>query len=79
MFERLMRHGAALAERAARRWRRALAEELAGEAPEGVWVSEDDVGVGLRGFGLRRRFALEPRLRWFAVGRLDRVERGRRR
>lgn len=77
MFERLMLKAAALANEAARRRRSALAEALGAEAPDGVWVSEDEDDVVLRGRGIRRRFALETRLRWFTVGRLDQVRRGR--
>ena len=76
MFERLRIEGAALAERAARRRRRALAESLGAEAPAGVRVSEDGESVVLAGRGLRRRFALEPALRWLIPGQA-RDERGR--
>jgi hypothetical protein len=79
MFERLIRRGAALAERAARRRRSALAEALRAEAPEGVRVSEEEEEVVISGPGLGRRFAIDPRLRWFAVGRMDQAEPERRR
>ena len=69
MFERLMLAGAALAEGAARRRRRALAEALREEAPAGVRVSEEDEGVTLSGRGLGQRFALDAGLRWLASGR----------
>jgi hypothetical protein len=69
MLERLMLHGAALARRAAEGRRAALAEALGEDAPEGVRVSEDSEGVALEGRGLRRRFALEPELRWLLAGR----------
>ena len=69
MFERLMLHGAALARKAARERRSALAAELRDEAPEGVRVSEDEAAVTLEGRGLGRRFALDPELRWLLAGR----------
>jgi hypothetical protein len=69
MLERLMLHGAALAHRAARARLAALAAELTDDAPEGVRVSEEEGAVALSGRGLRRRFALEPELRWLFPGR----------
>lgn len=69
MFERLIRHGAALAETAARRRRGELAQALAEEAVPGVRVEEQDGAVALEGHGLARRFALEPALRWLLAGR----------
>ena len=69
MFERLMRRGGELAERAARRRRSALAEALAADAPAGVEASESDGGVVLSGRGLGRRLALESGLRWLVSGR----------
>ena len=79
MFERLMMRGAALAQQAARRRRRALARALRDESPEGVLVSEDEDQVVLSGRGLRRRFALDPRLRWLTVRALNQAGQGRRR
>jgi hypothetical protein len=78
MFERLMIHGAALARRAAQRRRSSLAAALGEEAPEGVRVSEEEDGVALEGRGLKRRFALEPELRWLSL-RQARGGPGRRR
>ena len=69
MFERLMLHGAALARKGARARRAALAQALRDEALEGVRVSETEEGVALEGRGLRRRFAIEPELRWLVSGR----------
>lgn len=71
MLERLMLHGAALAHRAARARIASLAESLRDEAPQGVRVSEEEEeeAVALSGRGLRRRFALEPELRWWLSGR----------
>jgi hypothetical protein len=69
MLERLMMRGAALAHSAAGRRRGALAEALRLEAPDGVRVDEEENGVALSGPGLKRRFALEPALRWLVSGR----------
>jgi len=69
MFERLMLHGAALADKAARRRRRELGEALEAEAPDGVSVDEEGEAIVLSGPGLARRFALEPALRWLTEGR----------
>jgi len=69
MLERLMLHGAALAQKAARSRRASLAQALRDEAPEGVRVSEEEGAVALSGRGLRRRFALDPELRWLLSGR----------
>ena len=76
MFERLMLHGAALAERAARRRRTELAEPLGVAVPAGVRVEEEEEAVALSGTGLGRRFALEPGLRWLV---LRQAQDGRRR
>jgi hypothetical protein len=78
MFERLMLHGAAVARKAAGERRASLAAALREEAPEGIRVSEAEESVALEGPGLRRRFALEPGLRWLLPGKA-RDERGRRR
>ena len=69
MLEKLMLHGAALARRAARARIADLAGAIREEAPDGVRVSEEEEGVALSGRGLRRRFALEPELRWLIGGR----------
>ncbi|HEX8379961.1 MAG TPA: hypothetical protein VF619_05380 [Allosphingosinicella sp.] len=69
MFERLMLHGAALARKAARARAGTLAAELGEEAPQGVRIGEEEEGVALSGRGLRRRFALDPQLRWLVSGR----------
>ena len=69
MFEKLMLHGAALAEKAARRRRSELAAELGEDAPAGIEVSEEEAGVVLSGRGLERRAALDPGLRWLPGGR----------
>ena len=69
MLERLMLHGAALARKAALARLGSLAGALRDEAPEGVRVSEEEEALALSGRGLRRRFALEPELRWWLSGR----------
>jgi hypothetical protein len=69
MLERLMLHGAALAHKAARARLASLAEALRDESPQGVRVSEEEEAIALSGRGLRRRFALEPELRWLLSGR----------
>jgi hypothetical protein len=69
MLERLMIRSAELAAKAARRRRGELARALAEEAPAGVRVSEEEGLVALEGPGLKRRFAVEPALRWLASGR----------
>ncbi len=69
MLERLMLRGAALAHKAARARLDSLAEALRDEVPKGVGVSEAEDAVALSGRGLRRRFALEPELRWLLSGR----------
>ncbi|HEU0133511.1 MAG TPA: hypothetical protein VFR28_01695 [Allosphingosinicella sp.] len=69
MFERLMLHGAALARRAAHERAGSIAAELREEAPGGIRISEEEEGVALTGRALRRRFALDPQLRWLISGR----------
>lgn len=69
MFERLLLHGAALARNAARNRAASLARALREEAPEGILVSGEEAAVALSGRGLRRRFALDPQLRWLISGR----------
>ncbi len=69
MFERLILHTAALARKAARARREALAAALRDEAPDGVSVSEAEESVALSGRGLQRRFALDAGLRWLVAGR----------
>ena len=69
MLERLMLHGAALARKSAKARLGSLAGALREEAPPGVRVDEEEEAVALSGRGLRRRFALEPELRWLITGR----------
>ena len=69
MFERLTALAGELAGKAARRRRDELAEALREEAPAGVGVDEEGDGIVLSGRGLKRRFALEPGLRWLLAGR----------
>jgi len=76
MFERLMLHGAALAQKAARARRGSLAASLREEVPEDVRVSEAEDEVALSGRGLKRRFTLDPELRWLLL-RQAQDERGK--
>jgi hypothetical protein len=68
MLERLMVHGAALARRRIEARRARLVEALEADAPAGVRISAGDEGAVLSGRGLKRRFALDPALRWLAAG-----------
>ncbi|HEX2763995.1 MAG TPA: hypothetical protein VHM92_09190 [Allosphingosinicella sp.] len=68
MFAKLMIHGAALAERAARRRRGAVAQALQEELGRKAAVEESAEGVTLTGRGLSRRFALDPAWRWLIQG-----------
>ncbi|HEY0113530.1 MAG TPA: hypothetical protein VGB59_10315 [Allosphingosinicella sp.] len=68
MFERLMMGAAAMAERRAAARRARLAGSLRGEVPRGVSAEEAGEAVVLAGRGLKRRFALDPALRWFLSG-----------
>lgn len=78
MFERLMLHGAALAQKAARARRAALVAALDEAVPDDIRVSEGEDGVAISGRGLERRFAVDPELRWLPL-RQAQDERGRRR
>jgi hypothetical protein len=69
MFERLMLYGASLARKVASERVGAVAAALAEDAPAGVRVSEEEGAVALSGRGLRRRFALDPAVRWLLAGR----------
>ena len=69
MLERLKDRIGALAERRAEVRRRRLADEMRAEAPAGVRVHEEERAVVLSGRGLKRRFALDPELRWLVAGR----------
>ena len=64
MFERLLLRSKLRAEEREKAQAEALAERLAEAAPAGIEVRAAESGVVLSGRGLRRRFALEPGLRW---------------
>lgn len=64
MFERLVDRVAERAETHAGERTAALADRLADELPPGIGVEKTDGGVRLVGRRLRRRFVLEPALRW---------------
>ena len=67
MFERIMGRAQLLAERRARARCSELAERMRAELPASVEVEETARGVRLLGRGVRRRFALEPALRWLTA------------
>lgn len=68
MFERIMEQaGDAAASRAKARIS-GLAEQIRAGAPRDVEVSAQEDGVRLSGRALRRRFALDPALRWLMAG-----------
>ncbi len=67
-FEALVARADRAARRRARLRSAALAERIADELPGGVTAEADADGVRLSGRGLRRRFALEPALRWLIAG-----------
>lgn len=67
MLERLFERGARLAERRAGETVLELGEAMRAELPADVDVEADAGGVVLSGPGLRRRFALEPVLRWLTA------------
>jgi hypothetical protein len=64
MFERMTSRVQLLAERRARARIAGLAARIRDEVPKDVEVEETKEGVRLKGRNLRRRFALEPALRW---------------
>lgn len=68
MFEKLAARAAERGSDQAGVRRRQLAAELADRLPRGVRVAEVADAVTLEGIGLRRRFALEPALRWLIRG-----------
>lgn len=45
-----------------------LADRLEEELPAGIGVDVSSRGVEFRGRGIRRRFALDPALRWLVAG-----------
>lgn len=74
MFERLSEHARRSGERRARETAARIADAMAAELPPGIATEARDDGVELAGSGLRRRFALEPALRWLV---LRQAEQGR--
>lgn len=68
MFERLMERARKAAERRAAGQVLELTERMRAEAPGGVRIEAGEGGVVLSGRGLRRRFAVEPALRWLRHG-----------
>jgi len=67
MFETLIERAGHIAERRAAARIAGLAEQMQGALPRGVTAEASAEGVRLLGRGLRRRFALEPALRWLRL------------
>lgn len=67
MFERLMARAQRCVERRAEYRVERLAEGLRSERVRGVKVRVEGRAVILSGRGLRRRFALDPALRWLTA------------
>ncbi len=67
MFELLMDRISRTAERRRRERIEALAERMQAAAPLGIAIEPAAEGVRLSGRGLKRRFALEPALRWLTA------------
>jgi hypothetical protein len=64
MFEGMMVRASRLAEQRARRRSTRLAERARDALPAGVKAEAQPEGVVLSGRGLRRRFLIDPALRW---------------
>ena len=64
MFERMMERVTRTVGRRTQERIGKLAEEMQAAAPAGVRVAPTEEGVRLSGPALRRRFALDPALRW---------------
>lgn len=64
MFERMTARATARAERERDAQAEALAERIGAASPGGIQSVRVADGVELSGPGLRRRFTLEPGLRW---------------
>jgi hypothetical protein len=64
MFERMVERVARQAERRAEARVLELTERLRGELPPGIRAEAGTAAVRLSGRSLKRRFALEPELRW---------------
>lgn len=67
MFERLAERVARMAARRAEERIADMAGRVAAELPPDIAAEAQAGGVRLSGRGLRRRFALEPALRWLAL------------
>ncbi len=68
MFERMTARAGEAARRRARERKAELAERVAAELPPGIAVEQAEEGIALSGRDIRRRFALEPALRWLVGG-----------
>ncbi len=67
MFERAMARVGRLAERRRRKRIDVLAERMREAVPRGIELEAAPEGVRLSGRDLRRRFALDPALRWLTA------------
>lgn len=67
MFEKVMSAASRIAEARTQARIAALAEQIQGEGLQDIQVSSDGEGVTLSGRGLKRRFALDPALRWLTA------------
>ena len=68
MFERMMARAGEAAWRRARQRKAELAERIAAELPRGIALEQTEEGIAWSGRDIRRRFALEPALRWLVGG-----------
>ena len=68
MFQRIIERVGDGAARRAKARTSVLAEQIRANVPSDIEVSALDEGVRLSGRGLRRRFALDPALRWLMAG-----------
>ena len=66
-FETLMDRMTAKAERRTTQRTHEMAAKMEAELPLGISAQPTDEGVRLIGRGLRRRFVLEPALRWMRL------------
>ena len=68
MFERIMEHARGAAARLATSRISELTEQIRSRVPTNIEVSAQENGIRLSGRALRRRFALDPALRWLLAG-----------
>jgi hypothetical protein len=68
MFEKLARRVQAQAESKAKERTLELTERVRAELPRGIKAEATPEGIRLSGRGLKRRFVLDPALRWLLAG-----------